>query len=410
MTALYIIDNPTGLPLEADPPWMSRLGEALEVGDRVLLMGFDDDALIAIRRRLAACCDETDLLAISQHTQQALAAHGQALLAEAIRGLVAGLDIDRHHYWLHGAQPSRQAYVEGLLAADGSTVSPSRPRLAFVSPLPPEATGIADYSAELLPYLALHYDITLVASQPVVEAPLAQRFPVLEPSAFRAAFATFDRVLYQVGNSPYHVFQFELLRDCPGTVVLHDIYLFDAAWWLDDSGLWPDGLRRQLFQDHGYPAVLALDAHSGSGDKCGRGPEEYPVNGFVTQESAGLILHSHFAKSLDRHWRYEAWKEPAAVIPHLRKLPEPATAAWKEQCRRELGIEEDACLIASFGGINPKKLTDRVVDAILEGQWAEQAPVHLVLVGAAHREFRPAPGESPASPSPRRPHSRDRLR
>ena len=40
-----------------------------------------------------------------------------------------------------------------------------RPRLAFISPLPSEKTGIADYSAELLPELARYFDIELVTDQ-----------------------------------------------------------------------------------------------------------------------------------------------------------------------------------------------------------------------------------------------------
>ena len=43
-----------------------------------------------------------------------------------------------------------------------------RPRLAYVSPLPPEHSGIADYSAELLPELARHYDIDVIVNQPDV--------------------------------------------------------------------------------------------------------------------------------------------------------------------------------------------------------------------------------------------------
>ena len=46
-----------------------------------------------------------------------------------------------------------------------------RPRLAYVSPLPPERSGIADYSAELLPELARHYDIDAVVAQPTVTDP-----------------------------------------------------------------------------------------------------------------------------------------------------------------------------------------------------------------------------------------------
>ena len=41
--------------------------------------------------------------------------------------------------------------------------SARRPTLAFVSPLPPDRSGIADYTADLLPALADHYDITLVS-------------------------------------------------------------------------------------------------------------------------------------------------------------------------------------------------------------------------------------------------------
>ena len=378
-----------------------------------MLVGFADDALIALRRQLAPPFTEAEILALTQHTLDNLAAVEEELLALAIRGLISGLDIQRCHYHRHGTPPgaeqthgkqaSRLGYfaqgqLEALAREPLSAAEPlhaaKRPRLAFVSPLPPEATGIADYSAELLPYLAAHYDITLVVSQPTLDEALTAHFPVLQPDAFRSASDTFDRVLYQIGNSPYHAFQFDLLSDCPGTVVLHDIYLFDAVWWLTDSGLWPDGLRRQLFQDHGYPAVLALDApaaqvsHAGAAKteiaSASRGPEEYPVNGFVTAEAAGLIYHSGFAAALDRHWRHDAWNETPAVIPHLRELPAAQTREHKLQARKTLGVRHDACLIASFGGINPKKMTDCVIDAFLEGDWGQADHVYLVLVGAQH--------------------------
>lgn len=381
---LDIIDNPGGLPLDADTSWIPGLIQDKRPGDKLLLLGFTDAELITLRRRLHSVFDEAEILSFSTQARDALAAQAPGLVPLAIRGMLAGVDVDSHRYRLHADQPAADMGLDALLASSDPELPASRPRLAFISPLPPEATGIADYSAELLPYLAAHYEITLVVSQPVVEAALVERFAVMEPEAFRACSHEFDRILYQVGNSPYHAFQFDLLRDHPGTVVLHDIYLFDAVWWLADSGLWPDGLRQRLFQDHGYPAVLALDAYAQRDSQGGRGPEEYPVNGFVTQEAAGLIYHSHFAESLDRHWRVEAWQEPAAVIPHLRELPTLASAGERRDKRRALGIDDDACLIASFGGINPKKLTDRLVEAFLEGDWSQQDDVYLILVGAQH--------------------------
>ncbi|WP_414040097.1 glycosyltransferase family 4 protein [Acidithiobacillus sp. M4-SHS-6] len=41
----------------------------------------------------------------------------------------------------------------------------AKPKLAFVSPLPPERTGIADYSAELLPALSQYYQIEVIVDQ-----------------------------------------------------------------------------------------------------------------------------------------------------------------------------------------------------------------------------------------------------
>ena len=53
-----------------------------------------------------------------------------------------------------------------------------RKRIAWVSPLPPTPSGIADYSADMLPELARHFDIDLVVDpkQPVVDGTLTSRF------------------------------------------------------------------------------------------------------------------------------------------------------------------------------------------------------------------------------------------
>jgi hypothetical protein len=49
-------------------------------------------------------------------------------------------------------------------AADASSTAASRPALAYISPLPPEKSGIADYSVELIAELEAYYDLTLVVS------------------------------------------------------------------------------------------------------------------------------------------------------------------------------------------------------------------------------------------------------
>lgn len=388
MSALHVIDNPAEQPLEADPCWLETRAATATPGDRLMLIGFSHADLIAIRQRLESVFTAPAILSVDPSTLSALGGRDTELAQLAIRRAMAGMAATTLDCHGHAGQSPRFDSLASPSQTPGQAPAPApavavdtRPRLAFVSPLPPEPTGIADYSAELLPYLAEHYAITLVVSQPQVDDQLTKRFPVIEPEAFAERAGEFDRVLYQVGNSLYHAYQFALLKRHPGCVVLHDVYLFDAVWWMQESQVWPDGLAQQLFIDHGFPALLALRERS---DQSARGPEDYPVNGFVTHEAAGLIVHSAFARDLDRHWRPEAQEAPAAVIPHLRQLPAPVTADARRQAREALGIGQDTCLIASFGGLNPKKLSDLLVAAILDTPLGEHPDIQLVLVGAQH--------------------------
>ncbi|MDR5899062.1 glycosyltransferase [Halomonas vilamensis] len=246
------------------------------------------------------------------------------------------------------------------------------PTLAFISPLPPQATGIASYSAELLPYLAEHFTITLVVDQPEVDPELST-FECIDPLTFSRRAEEFAYTLYQVGNSLYHAYQFGLLRRHPGTVVLHDYFLFDAIWWLEESGLRTNAVRERLYADHGYPALVdharAIDG--------GRGAEQYPVSGLVTQYAGGIIYHSEHARTLARRWG-QGEQSPTYHIPHLRNLP---TCIKCARARQTLNISKDTLVIASFGGINPKKLTHVLVEAFFN---AAPENAQLVLVGAQH--------------------------
>ena len=69
-------------------------------------------------------------------------------------------------------------------------------RLAWFSPLPPQRSGIADYSAELLPHLAKHLDLELFVDEGVkVDPAIRARFPVHGDRAFPEMRGRFDAVL-----------------------------------------------------------------------------------------------------------------------------------------------------------------------------------------------------------------------
>ena len=67
-------------------------------------------------------------------------------------------------------------------------------KLAYFSPLSPQRSGIADYSAELLPYLAMGAEITLFVDgfQPA-NRELTSRFEVLDYRRQRSALKLLDQ-------------------------------------------------------------------------------------------------------------------------------------------------------------------------------------------------------------------------
>ena len=252
----------------------------------------------------------------------------------------------------------------------------SRPRLAFVSPLPPERTGIADYSADLLPALSRHYDIVLITDQKMVDtAAIGSDFPIHDPAWLRANHAIIDRVIYQMGNSHFHDYMRDLMVEIPGTVVLHDVFLSGLFSWLEkidtSSGVW----TRALYQSHGYIAVR--DRYRDEEAAKIR----YPVNLGVVQAAQGFIVHSEHARSLASDWLGPDFTKHWKVIPHVRAPAEPCPRA---AAREAIGLPRDAFVLCSFGSLEPYKLNHRLLDAFLGSSLVRDANCYLVFVGENH--------------------------
>jgi len=101
-------------------------------------------------------------------------------------------------------------------------------RLAFLSPLPPAPTGIADYSADVLALLAPRHEIHAFHHQDRVDASrLPPGVAVRHASEFPAAHRErpYDLAIYQMGNGPDHAFLYDSLVQVPGLLVLHDLVL-----------------------------------------------------------------------------------------------------------------------------------------------------------------------------------------
>jgi len=97
-------------------------------------------------------------------------------------------------------------------------------RLAWFTPLPPSRSGIAAYSAELLPLLSARYRIDAFID-PAAPAPQVDPGVPVFPSRdflWRHGNQPYDLVVYQLGNATCHDYMWPYLVRFPGLVVLHD--------------------------------------------------------------------------------------------------------------------------------------------------------------------------------------------
>lgn len=255
---------------------------------------------------------------------------------------------------LHGdALELYDILTERAVSAEPSQARSERLSLAFVSPLPPVKSGIADYSAALLPLLSKHYDITIVTDQadPAADSVL----PVRNADWLMQNGDSFDRILYHIGNSPYHSYMFRLLKRHPGTVMLHDVFLSDLVNYLGNSAGDKDALAKTVYREQGFTPLsgFATGGISHLLASC-------PCTLHLLKDASGVLVHSEFARNVLAK-SYGPSVEPLLrIVPFMRNmisLPERSAA------RGRLGIGEEEFLVCSFGFIGYTKLSHRLVAA-----------------------------------------------
>lgn len=276
------------------------------------------------------------------------------------------------------------AALEGASGPCVAHAAGARPRLAFVSPLPPDRSGIADYSAGVIRELASFYDIELVATPPSdasqapagMSDPLLARLPSRSAEWFMQHGGDYDHIVYHFGNSNYHKHMFALLARHPGIVVLHDFYLSGVLDNMERDGDVPQAFMRALYDSHGHTGVNHHAVH-------GRNPTiwAFPCNLPVVRQAAGVIVHSDFSKRLAERWYGAGSADGWRTLPLLRGGAPADPAAFRAAARRELGIADGDYIVSTFGMLGATKLNDRLLDAFLASPLAQDPRCRLLFVG-----------------------------
>lgn len=299
-----------------------------------------------------------------------------------------GLKRVTHFNWHSAAELAVEAFDEavrrkreaGVCAAGAGWLK--RGRLAVLTPLPPARSGIADYNAQFLPFLAEHFEIDLyIEGSKVADAELSAAFRIFDVADFPANAHGYDAILYEFGNSEFHAHMLPLLERYPGVVGLHDAYLSGLIGYLDFNLGQTNHYPQAMLESHGNAARRAFAPVFKTPDPVGKTMVNMPGTKTVLNQATGVISHSPFNLDTAREFYPEGWRAPYRIIPQMVVVPEAWSEARRNDARAALGFRPNDIVIATFGHVAWTKCGDRLLDAVENSALATESNCHLIFVG-----------------------------
>ena len=254
-------------------------------------------------------------------------------------------------------------------------------RLAWFSPWPPERSGIAGRSAEVVPLLrARGYTIDVYVSEKnrgAFAPPGASASPAHDFLP-RQVTRAYDLVVYQLGNSWLHEFIWPYVFRFPGLSVLHDARLHHARGHSSLSRRDHRAYREEFAWSE--PEVAPDAAELAIYGYDGPWYYQWPMTRAIVEASRVTAVHSKReaerlgAAHADREIDYIALGEGVASLP---------SAADRAAARATLGLAPESVAFGVFGGLTADKRLIPILRAF--AATAARVPTaRLVLAGTPH--------------------------
>lgn len=253
-------------------------------------------------------------------------------------------------------------------------------RIALFAPVEPRKSGIASYTAALLPWMARRHEIDLFTDETPERSHVPRgsaRVVSAHDIVWRHARDPYDLIVYQLGNSPAHNYMWPYLVRYAGLVVIHDGNLQAAR---GDYFL----LRGDV---EGYRAEFAYEdpRHAAAAELVIAGVSrtlrlQWPMLRAAVSTARTVAVHNQWLAARLRG-RY-----PDAHVEVIRPgiddpvSEDPGTARATMRARH--GIPPEAVVFGAFGWVTREKRVPQILHAT--ASLAEKEPsAHLLLVGSA---------------------------
>lgn len=228
----------------------------------------------------------------------------------------------------------------------------SKPKIAFVTPYPPDHSGIANYSLHCLKALSNFADIEVYTdAQNIVPDSSINSFKPITQLPY--ASNEYDRVISVVGNSHFHTKIIENIKLFGGCCIAHDNRLTDFYYHIHGKQKFAFILEKSLGRS------VSIEETEGWLQNAEILPTIFYDE--LILSSQPLIVHSKIIQNkIKKIYNYQAEYLPFCIYSHFTE--QELDLGSRAKTREKLGIPKDKVVIISLGDV-------RYVKGALECIW-----------------------------------------
>lgn len=228
-----------------------------------------------------------------------------------------------------------------------------KPKLAFITPYPPDNSGCARYSQATIQNLSKYARVDVFTDATEIQSNNSvENFYNI--SALAHLSKKYDSVISVIGNSHYHSKIFDLVLEYGGVVIEHDNRLLDFYNWKFGSEYTASVASREIGNSYNQDDIYNWLHHS-------ENIRTLFLNDLY-DSSTLLFMHS---KPLINHYHQISGRK-ASYLPFCiySELSPNQRMNNKKRARTTLGVSDDEILIISLGSVDPTKYCNEIVMAL----------------------------------------------